>query len=112
MLYYRNRFARTEAKYVEPFFARTEAKYVESFSKISKKGDEAAQNGNTRKAIEYYSLALELKPNDTATLVKLGHAFCHQNDQEQGINYYLQALAIDVHDVWAAYWLGRIRYYG
>ncbi len=100
MLYYRNGFARTDAK------------YVESFSKISKKGDEAAQNGHTAQAIEYYSLALELKPNDNATLVKLGHAFCHQNDPEQGIHYYSQALAIDVYDIWAAYWLGRVRYYG
>jgi tetratricopeptide (TPR) repeat protein len=85
---------------------------VKSFESFSKKGDESTQNSNTNKAIEYYLLALEFKPNDNATLVKLGHAFCHQHDTEQGINYYLQALTINQDDVWANYWLGRVLHYG
>jgi tetratricopeptide (TPR) repeat protein len=84
---------------------------AKSFDNYLKKGDESSQNGNTRKAIEYYSLALELKPADNPTLVKLGHAFCNQDDKEQGMDCYLQALAIDEHDVWAEYWLRTTRYY-
>jgi Flp pilus assembly protein TadD len=88
---------------------KIEGKIFESFVK---KGDESAQNGHTSKAIEYYSLALELKPTDNPTLVKLGHAFCNQHDKEQAMACYLQAAAMDEQDVWAKYWFENVRYYG
>ena len=84
---------------------------LKSFEFYVRKGDESAQKGNPDKAIEYFTLALELKPNDTSTLIKLGHAHCDKNETEQGINCYLEASELDENDLWALYWLRKIRYY-
>jgi tetratricopeptide (TPR) repeat protein len=85
--------------------------YQNKFEFYVQRGDEAAQKGNSNKAIEYYKLALEAKPNDNSTLIKLGHAYCDQNDTEQGISCYLEASELDENDLWALYWLRKLLYY-
>jgi tetratricopeptide (TPR) repeat protein len=62
-------------------------------------GKEAYLMGDDVHAIEYFSLALELQPNNARILERLGRTYSNLNDMKQAINYLEQALSIDPSNV-------------
>lgn len=62
-------------------------------------GTNAYKIGDNRLAIEYYKQALELQPNDTRIMERLGRAYSNLNKIEDAIKYLNDALASDASNV-------------
>src|SRR5947199_1090892 len=56
---------------------------------------EAYKIGDNRSAIELYLRVLQLQPNNTRVLERIGRAYSNLSDSKKAIKYLMQALAID-----------------
>jgi len=59
------------------------------------KADEAMQKGDLQKALAIYSEANIKEPNDPETLFKMGYTLAQQDRDEEALEYYKEALALD-----------------
>ena len=64
-------------------------------SEESRLADSYYQNKNYRKAIEYYSESLKLKPNDTQSLYRRGRSYEEISEYKKALSDYNKVLSID-----------------
>jgi len=64
-------------------------------SSLIEKADEAMQKNDYQKALAIYSEANIKAPKDAETLFKMGYVLAKQNRDDEAIDYYKEALALD-----------------
>jgi tetratricopeptide (TPR) repeat protein len=64
-------------------------------SSLIEKADEAMQKDDYQKALAIYSEANIKAPKDAETLFKMGYVLAKQNRDDEAIDYYKEALALD-----------------
>ena len=64
-------------------------------SSLIEKADEAMQKEDYQKALAIYSEANIKAPKDAETLFKMGYVLAKQNRDDEAIDYYKEALALD-----------------
>jgi len=69
-------------------------------SSLIEKADEAMQKDDYQKALAIYSEANIKAPKDAETLFKMGYVLAKQNRDDEAINYYKEALALDVDNIY------------
>ncbi len=80
-----------------------ETRSVEAFSPfdasvLMQKGDEAMQKGDLQKALAIYSEANIKSPKDAETLFKMGYVLAQQNRDDEAMERYKEALALDANN--------------
>jgi len=63
-------------------------------------GDAAMQKGDLQKALAIYSEAKYKEPENAETLFKMGYVLAQQNRDDEALEYYKEALALDETDTY------------